>query len=99
MELSILDTDVLSQLLKQRNSHVVARASQYLQEHQQFTFSALTHYEVVRGMKHRRAQAQLVRFTEFSERSRCQSPIRFSPGLPISGSWVDKAATLTVTQT
>ena len=69
MQLSILDSDILSQLLKQRNPKVVASSSRYLQEHRQFAFSALTRYEVVRGLKHRNAPAQLARFNAFCEHS------------------------------
>jgi len=80
---SLLDTDVLSQWLKLRNPPVVAKASQYLQSHQQFAISAITRYEIVRGLIHRNAQVQLVRFAIF-----CQHSIV----LPISDSILETAA-------
>lgn len=42
MDLALLDTDMLSELLKQRNPQVVANAAEYLREHRQFAFSVFT---------------------------------------------------------
>jgi hypothetical protein len=47
MSLCLLDTDTLSEVLKQRHPTVVQRASAYLQQYQQFAFSSITRYEVV----------------------------------------------------
>ena len=49
MEAAILDTDILNEVLKQKNQQVVAAASTYLRLHGQFAMSALTRYEVIRG--------------------------------------------------
>ena len=44
---------------------IVARqATAYLATHQQLTFSLITRYEVLRGLKARRATLQLARFEE-----------------------------------
>jgi len=69
MDLSLLDTDVLSEVLKQKDARVVRRASEYLAEHGQFAISAMTRYEVVRGLKDKDATAQLARFDGFCSRS------------------------------
>lgn len=63
MDASLLDTDILSEVLKQSNRNVVTRARQYLRSHGQFAFSAVTRFEIVRGFKQRSAAASLARFT------------------------------------
>lgn len=85
MQLSMLDTDVLSQLLQQRNAHVIAAAERYLFEHGRFALSAFTRYEIVRGLKHRNAQTQLARFAEFCTHSDV---------LPVSDAVLDRASEL-----
>jgi len=69
MSLCLLDTDTLSEVLKQRNATVVQRASAYLQQYQQFAFSSITRYEIVRGLKDTRANRQLRQFTRFCQHS------------------------------
>ena len=69
MALSLLDTDILSEVLKQKDAQVVRRASEYLAEHGQFAISAMTRYEVVRGLKDKDATAQLARFEAFCRHS------------------------------
>jgi predicted nucleic acid-binding protein len=69
MDLVLLDTDILSEVLKQRHSQVVARAAAYLAQHSQFAISAFTRYEVVRGMREKLAVAQLQRFEAFCQAS------------------------------
>ena len=46
----LLDSDTLSFYLKQYPK-VVAEAQNYLQQHQIFTFSIITRFEILRGMK------------------------------------------------
>ena len=60
----ILDTDILS-LLMRKNAPVLARAGAYLSEHRQFTISIITRYEILRGLKAKRATAQLAAFDSF----------------------------------
>src|SRR5262245_6038435 len=81
----LLDTDLLSEVLKQKHPIVVQKAAAYLQAHQRFTFSAFTRYEIVRGLKAKRAARQLQRFAAF-----CQHSLI----LPITDAVLDRAAEL-----
>lgn len=65
MNLTLLDTDMLSELLKQRNPAVTQRASDYLKVHGQFTISAFTRFEIIRGYKEKGATNLLARFDVF----------------------------------
>ena len=49
MTLALLDTDTLSELLKQRNPQVIAKATEYLRIHGPFALSAFTRFEIARG--------------------------------------------------
>jgi tRNA(fMet)-specific endonuclease VapC len=69
MPLCLLDTDTLSEVLKQRHPVVVRRAGAYLRQYQEFAFSAVTRYEVVRGLKAKKATRQLGRFQTFCQHS------------------------------
>ena len=64
MEEALLDTDILSEVLKAKDARVLANAQQYLSEHGRFAFSAITDYEVVRGMLATRATRQLTNFLQ-----------------------------------
>jgi tRNA(fMet)-specific endonuclease VapC len=65
----LLDTDMLSEVLKQRNATVVARAAAYLQQHAQFTLSAFSRFEIRRGYHAKLASRQLIRFDIFCAKS------------------------------
>ena len=82
-----LDTDILSEILKQKNPLVTQRAAAYLAVHGSFAFSALTRYEVLRGLKLKQATAQLQRFVVF-----CQQSVIF----PIADPILERAADLWV---
>lgn len=69
MALVLLDTDILSELFKLRNPVVQQHALEYVQQVGPITFSAITKYEIARGLKHRQASAQLVRFATFCKNS------------------------------
>ncbi len=69
MALCLLDTDALSEILKQKHSVVVQRANDYLRQYQQFAFSSMTRYEVVRGLKEKGATRQLQQFALFCQHS------------------------------
>jgi predicted nucleic acid-binding protein len=88
MESAILDTDILNEVLKQKNQKVVAAASAYLRLHGQFAMSALSRYEVIRGLRDANATTQLSRFATF-----CQNTLVF----PITDAILDRAADLWVT--
>jgi tRNA(fMet)-specific endonuclease VapC len=87
MPLCLLDTDILSEILKQKHRTVVQKASEYLQEHQQFAFSSMTRYEVVRGLKDKGATKQVQQFVRFCEHSLF---------LPITDAILDRTADLWV---
>jgi predicted nucleic acid-binding protein len=69
MDIVLLDTDVLSEILKQRHQNVVARAVDYLRSHGSFAFSAFTRFEISRGFREKGATNQLTRFKEFCRHS------------------------------
>ena len=69
MDLALLDTDTLSELLKQRNPQVVANAAAYLQQHGQFAISVFTRFEIVRGYKEKGATTLLTNFRVFCQHS------------------------------
>ena len=62
MDATLLDTDMLSEILKKRDQNVMAAAHAYLLRHRRLSFSAMTQYEVVRGMKSTGAVRQLSSF-------------------------------------
>ena len=67
--LALLDTDILSEILKQKNPTVVRNAADYLKAHAQFAFSAITLYEIQRGLKAKKATKQLGKFKTFCQHS------------------------------
>jgi len=69
MELVLLDTDILSEVIKQRNANVVSKAATYLHVHGQFVFSAFTRFEIERGYKDKNATTLLSRFRIFCQNS------------------------------
>lgn len=60
----ILDTDILSALMR-KNPAVVVKAKAYLAQHNQFTLSIITRYEILRGLKAKGATQQTARFDLF----------------------------------
>ena len=65
MDATLLDTDMLSEILKRRSARVMAKTAAYLEEHGRFTFSAFSRFEIRRGYVERRATRQLARFNVF----------------------------------
>lgn len=61
---SLLDTDILSELFK-GNNLVKARASEYISEHGRLTISLITKYEILKGLKAKKAQRQIEAFNKF----------------------------------
>jgi tRNA(fMet)-specific endonuclease VapC len=76
MESALLDTDTLSEIMKGINLHVQDHARRYLALFRHFTFSIITRYEILRGLKARRATRQIARFEQRSQQSEV---------LPLSG--------------
>jgi len=62
MDEAVLDTDILSEVLKKKDQHVLAMARQYLAKHERLAFSAITAYEIIRGMRATKATRQLGEF-------------------------------------
>lgn len=60
----LLDTDTLSLYLR-KTPEVVVEAQRYLRQHGAFTFSIITRFEILRGMKVKNAAGQLKFFDLF----------------------------------
>jgi tRNA(fMet)-specific endonuclease VapC len=87
MNVCVIDTDTLSEILKQKNAIVLSRAEAYFHHFGAFTFSAITWYEIVRGLRKANATALLKRFEEF---------VTNSVMLPVTPRVLDIAADLWV---
>ncbi|QDU91779.1 tRNA(fMet)-specific endonuclease VapC [Pirellulimonas nuda] len=85
IEPSLLDTDILSDILKGRNQVVTDNADAYLKLHGRFAISDFTRFEVVRGLRWQKATAKLTSFDRL-----CQSMIIF----PVTAKILDRAAEL-----
>ncbi len=64
----VLDTDILSAIMRQ-HPVVIPKAREYLLEHGQFTFSIITRFEILRGLKAKGATRQAIVFDEFCARN------------------------------
>lgn len=69
MQACLLDTDILSEVLKRKNPTVLIHAGRYIQQHGQIGFSSFTRYEILRWIKARNANRQLARFQTFCSHS------------------------------
>ena len=87
MDLVLLDTDTLNEVLKRRNAEVVQHATDYLQQHGQFAISSMSRYEVLRGLREKQATVQLAKFDAF-----CLKTLV----LPITDAILDRTANLWV---
>lgn len=85
MDPVLLDTDILSEVLKRHDPNVTRRASRYLHAHGKFAFSAFTWFEITRGYREKGASSLLVRFEAF-----CGHSIV----VPLTQPIFDRAATL-----
>ena len=81
---ALLDTDILSELLKQ-HPLVLQKARAYLADHGRLAFSIVTRYEILRGLKAKQALAQEAAFERF-----CQT----SEVVPLTDEMIQLAATL-----
>jgi tRNA(fMet)-specific endonuclease VapC len=70
MQEVLLDSDMLSEIWKRKNATVVGHAARYLAFHSQFTFSTMSKYEVLRGLKQKKAKVQEAQFTSFRRHCR-----------------------------
>lgn len=64
----LLDSDTISNMMR-RHPNAVKRAAQYRNLYPTFTFSIITKYEIVRGLKIKDARKQLQVFEAFSAAS------------------------------
>ena len=81
----LLDTDILSEVLKGRNQDVARNADAYLKAHGGFAISAFTRFEVVRGFRWRQATVKLAAFERL-----CQAMTIY----PVADDILDRAADL-----
>ncbi len=61
---ALLDTDILSELFK-GHEHVAAEAASYIRQHGNITISAITKYEILKGLKAKKAAKQISAFQSF----------------------------------
>jgi predicted nucleic acid-binding protein len=87
MNLSVLDTDILTEVYKRRNRVVARHAVAYLRAHSQFAFSAMTRFEMVRGIRHKKSSRLMQEFSVLEQQSLIY---------PISNEVLDRAADLWV---
>jgi predicted nucleic acid-binding protein len=64
MNLSIIDTDILSAFMRD-NQAVVNKIDEHLQEYGFVNISIITYYEILNGLLYKDAKKQLARFNEF----------------------------------
>ncbi len=69
MDDTLLDTDTLSEILKGKNARVMEAGDRYLADHERFAFSAVTFYEVLRGLRANQAVRSLVTFRKLADES------------------------------
>lgn len=81
---ALLDTDVLSAIMRGQPTALI-HSAEYLTEHPQLTLSAITRYEILRGLKARGAAVQLFAFNAFCEASTV---------LPITDEIIDRASSI-----
>ncbi len=79
---ALLDTDILSAIMR-KHPVAVAHSKTYLAVHQQLTFSLITRYEILRGLKAKNATTQITAFERF-----CQA----NEILPLDENIINRAA-------
>lgn len=65
----MLDTDIISALMR-KNHQVVTKTRAYLAQHDRLTFSIISRYEILRGLKAKAATRQQANFERLCARSR-----------------------------
>jgi tRNA(fMet)-specific endonuclease VapC len=79
--LALLDTDTLSEVMKGKDLHVDQQDREYFKTHGQFRISVITHYEILRGLKAKKATRQIEIFEDViklcipSNRRNCSSSL------------------------
>jgi tRNA(fMet)-specific endonuclease VapC len=64
------DTDILSSYLDRRTPSIIARGNAYLRRYGRITLSAVTRYEILRGLKAKQARVQLFKFAAVCRQNR-----------------------------
>ncbi|WP_414562535.1 MULTISPECIES: type II toxin-antitoxin system VapC family toxin [unclassified Anabaena] len=59
---SLLDTDILSEIIKRINPRVIDKANAYLNQFDKYTISVITVMEIVEGWQKRRQEQRLQQF-------------------------------------
>ena len=88
MDPCLLDTNAVSDVIRppsRRSPNVAKHLTQYLRAHGRFTFSETSCYEILRGLRKKRASKQLREFAEFCRRSEL---------IPVEFEVLDRAASL-----
>lgn len=85
MRAAILDTDILSEVLKRKDPQVAAHAGRYLAVHGRLAFSAMAVYEILRGLLATQATRQRAEFLRI---------VGTSDVFPISTAVLERAAEL-----
>jgi predicted nucleic acid-binding protein len=91
MDEALVDTDILSEVLKARNARVLEIADRYLAEYGHFAFSAITLYEILRGLRASRAVRALNEFLKLVDNSDVL-PVSVPVLTRAAGLWADAGA-------
>lgn len=62
IEKSLLDTDILSEIIKRANPVIIAKANIYLNEFDKYTISVITVMEIAEGWQKRKQEQRLQQF-------------------------------------
>lgn len=62
VEKSLLDTDILSEIIKRANPRIIAKANTYLNQFDKYTISVITVMEIVEGWQKRKQEERLQQF-------------------------------------
>lgn len=62
VEKSLLDTDILSEIIKRANPQIIAKADIYLSQFEKYKISAITVMEIVEGWQKRQQKERLQQF-------------------------------------
>jgi predicted nucleic acid-binding protein len=65
----LLDTDILSEVIKEKDPNVSRRARSYLAQHGCFTFSVISVMEVISGLSRRTLDAKIQQFIKLARQN------------------------------
>lgn len=61
-EKSLLDTDIISEIIKRANPRIIAKANSYLNQFDKYTLSVITVMEITEGWHKRKQEQRLQQF-------------------------------------